>query len=170
MSTDAKSDLVGAVHRCIRRFCFRVAAAVLAITAQLIASTIATAQETPVLIVKNAPPITRWCGDRAAYANSGDDPQILDVFSKRRLKLQFDRSTYNLLQCSPDSRWAVTVRVGTKAEQAADEYDREMCDAPGGKKSPRIFLWDTQQGSHHEVGRGYLDFNWSPDGKMLLYR
>jgi hypothetical protein len=169
--TDAKSHLVGAAHRKTSEFCFGIIASLVVVIAQPVASTIAGAQETPVLIAKNVPQINGWCGDRAVYFNRGEDPQILDVFSKKRVRLQFDRSEYSVSQCSPNSRWVITVRLGTPAEQAAaPESEPEDCFTPKGRKPTRISLWDLQQGTRQEVGRGDVAFNWSPDGKIVLYR
>jgi hypothetical protein len=136
----------------------------------ILASSMASAQETPILVARDVPQIIGWCGNRAVHFDGGNDPQILDVFSKKRVRLQFDRSEYNVSQCSPNSRWVITVRVGTRAEQAAGKDDPEGCDTPEQRKPTRIVLWDTQQGSLQEVGRGDVDFNWSPDGKIVLYR
>jgi hypothetical protein len=136
----------------------------------ILASPTASAQETPILVARNVPQITGWCGHRAVYFNRGNDSQILDVFSKKRVRLQFDRSEYHVSQCSPNSRWVITVQLGTRAEQAADEEDRESCYTQEERKPTRIVLWDMQQGSRRDVGRGYVDFNWSPDGKIVLYR
>lgn len=137
----------------------------------ILAPSMASAQETPILVARNVPQIIGWCGHRAVHFNRGNDPQILDVFSKKRVRLQFNRSEYNVSQCSPNSRWVITLRGGTRAEQAAqDEYDRESCYAQEEWKPARIVLWDLQQGSRQDVGRGYVDFNWSPDGKIVLYR
>ncbi len=140
------------------------------ITPQIVAgSPTASAQETPILVAPDVPQINGWCGDRAVYFNRGT--QILDVFSKKRVRLQFEQSEYNIIQCSPDSRWAITVRVGTRAEQAAEpEYERESCYTPEQRKPTRIALWDLLRGSLQDVGRGDVDFNWSPDGRIVLYR
>jgi hypothetical protein len=136
----------------------------------ILAPSMASAQETPILVARNVPQIIGWCGHRAVHFNRGNDPQILDVFSKKRVRLQFKRSEYNVSQCSPNSRWVITVRVGTRAEQAAENDDPEGCDPPEQRKPIRIVLWDKQQGSRQDVGIGDVDFNWSPDGRIVLYR
>lgn len=116
----------------------------------IVASPMASAQETPILVAPDVPEIGGWCGDRAVYFNGGT--QILDVFSKKQVRLKFNRSKYSISRCSPNGRWAIVTRIGTRAEPT------------------EIALWDLLQGSPQEVGRGYVDFSWSPDGKIVLYR
>jgi hypothetical protein len=130
----------------------------------VLAPSIASAQETPILVARDVPQIDRWCGHRAVHFNSGSDPQILDVFSKKRVRLQSNGAEYKISECSPNGRWVITVLVGTEKD------DPEGCDTPEQRKPTRIALWDLQQGAPQEVGRGYVDFNWSPDGKIVLYR
>jgi hypothetical protein len=113
-------------------------------------SPMASAQEAPIFVARHVLDIGGWCGDRAVYFNGST--QILDVFSKKQVRLQFNRSEYSIERCSPNGRWAIAKRLGTRAE------------------SQGIVLWDLQQGSLQEVGRGYVDFSWSPDGKIVLYR
>lgn len=135
----------------------------------IVEAPVASAQEAPILVARNVPQIDGWCGDRAVHFNRG--MQILDVFSKKRVRLQFEQSEYSISQCSPNSRWVIAARVGTLAEQMAKfEYYNESCDTAEQRKPTRIVLWDLQQDSRREVGRGDVDFNWSPDGKIVLYR
>jgi hypothetical protein len=136
---------------------------------------IAFAQETPVLVAKGLPKIDGWCGEHSVYFNIDNgtlgDLVTLDVLSGKETKLQFGRSTV-LLGCSPDGRWVLTQSaVGDfrRSDGEGSEGGGGDCGIYADGDLDRIVLWDMKAGTHQVVGKGYLDFEWSPDGRLLLY-
>jgi hypothetical protein len=128
-------------------------------------------------VAKALPGIDNYCGNHAVTFESVTKTRKgivwLDVLTGKKTKLQFGLSTI-LLQCSPDSRWVLTEHdVGTVPsgdDPNFGEGGSGDCNEDDDGHLTRVVLWDTERGTHQVVGTGYMDFRWSPDGKLLIYR
>jgi hypothetical protein len=124
------------------------------------------AQETVRLIAKDTPGIMGWCSEHAVYFAKPDPGLVwLNLATRQQQALQLDQSWARLPVCSPDGRWVVTQNGGTTKEGGDPS-----CDRPADTELPVLALWDMRYGRPYVIGKGFADVQWSPDGKVLLYR
>jgi hypothetical protein len=158
--------LVSGWHRAARSF-----ALLGAVLAALVTASAAAAQETPRLLKSGLFSPARWCGEHAVILVDHEPRTFasIDLDSRKQVTLSVPRnlrgrtSAMEHFHCSPDGRWIFgrfDLPLGP---------DVPVCDLPR-RKLPLAVLWDTTDGRHHVIGRGYWVAEWTRDGSTLLYR
>jgi hypothetical protein len=69
-----------------------------------------------------------------------------------------ERLVIDSIDCSPDGRWIVAKYL------LYEEGDSSKCR----KSLPKIVLWEANESRRYEVGQGYWDFWWAPNGLLLI--
>jgi hypothetical protein len=155
-----------------RRAWLKVLAQLLTVAFSLVAARGALAQEIPRLVASDVPDLRGWCGDRSVYLNrlsrdSISTLTLLNIDSGKEIALQLGNRLAASGGCSPDGRWVLTDEGANWRYDGTADFDE--CESPKPLELPEVTLWDTLEHKHYGVGRGVLRFEWSPDGKTLLY-
>ncbi len=131
---------------------------------------------TPRLIADNIDRFIRRCGDQGVIvgekrAVGADWNSVwLDSSGKSRVVLssvipsrEGRLHVQSIPDCSQDGRW-VFFEHGPLIESgdATCEDHRAVL--------PTVVLWDTQEVKSYQIGRGFWDLKWSPDGSAVIYR